>query len=117
MNFLVDAQLPRRLARRLREANHDAVHTLDLPNGNRSTDAEICEISARDQRIVITKDADFVSSFLLSHRPYKLLLISVGNIRNADLETLFVRQIPANAVAFAAHDYIELNRSVLVVHD
>jgi hypothetical protein len=44
-------------------------------------------------------------------------LISVGNIRNADLETLFVRQIPANAVAFAAHDYIELNRSVLVVHD
>jgi transposase len=28
MKFLVDAQLPRRLAYRLREAGHDALHTL-----------------------------------------------------------------------------------------
>jgi hypothetical protein len=40
MNFLVDAQLPRRLARRLQEAGHDALHTLDLPAGNRTTDSE-----------------------------------------------------------------------------
>ncbi len=100
MSFLIDAQLPRRLAHRLRDAGHDTLHTLDLPKGNRSTDAEICEISARDQRIVITKDADFVNSFLLGRGPYKLLLISVGNIRNADLETLFVPQIPAIAAAF-----------------
>ncbi len=36
MNFLVDAQLPRRLARILTGAGHDAVHTLDLPNANRT---------------------------------------------------------------------------------
>jgi predicted nuclease of predicted toxin-antitoxin system len=36
MKFLVDAQLPRRLIHRLREAGHDAIHTLDLPDGNRS---------------------------------------------------------------------------------
>lgn len=65
---------------------------------------------------IITKDADSVSSFLLAHQPYKLLLISVGNIRNADLEMLFVRQIPAIAAAFAAHDYVELNRAALIVH-
>jgi predicted nuclease of predicted toxin-antitoxin system len=41
VNFLVDAQLPRRLALRLRDAQHDVLHTLDLPNGNRTTDAEI----------------------------------------------------------------------------
>jgi len=45
MNFLVDAQLPRRLAYRLRDAGHDALHTLDLPKRNRTTDAEIHEIS------------------------------------------------------------------------
>jgi predicted nuclease of predicted toxin-antitoxin system len=33
MKFLVDAQLPRRLTYRLREAGHDALHTLDLPAG------------------------------------------------------------------------------------
>ena len=29
MKFLVDAQLPRRLARRLQAAGHDAIHTID----------------------------------------------------------------------------------------
>lgn len=69
MNFLVDAQLPKRLAFRLRDAGHDALHTLDLPPGNRSTDAEILAIAARDVRIVVTQDADFINSFVLSHQP------------------------------------------------
>ncbi|MFL6282520.1 MAG: DUF5615 family PIN-like protein [Pyrinomonadaceae bacterium] len=30
MKFLVDAQLPRRLVRRLREAGHEALHMLDF---------------------------------------------------------------------------------------
>lgn len=85
MNFLVDAQLPRRLAYRLRELGHSATHTLDLPHQNRTTDAEICEISVRERRVVITKDADFVDTFLLIGKPYKLLLISTGNISNTEL--------------------------------
>jgi len=116
MNFLVDAQLPRRLAYRLRDAGHDALHTLDLPKRNRTTDAEIYEISARERRVVITKDADFVNSFLLARKPYKLLLISTGNIKNADLEALFVPQISAIAAGFTTHDYIELTRTALVFH-
>jgi hypothetical protein len=31
MKFLVDAQLPRRLANWLNEAGHDTLHTFDLP--------------------------------------------------------------------------------------
>jgi predicted nuclease of predicted toxin-antitoxin system len=85
MKFLVDAQLPRRLIYRLREAGHDALHTLDLPAGNRTTDAEINAVSLREGRIVITKDADFVSSFIVSREPHKLLLISTGNSSNAEL--------------------------------
>jgi predicted nuclease of predicted toxin-antitoxin system len=34
MKFIVDAQLPRRLARELVAAGHDAVHTLYLAKGN-----------------------------------------------------------------------------------
>jgi predicted nuclease of predicted toxin-antitoxin system len=45
MKFLVDAQLPRRLVHQLREAGHDAIHTLDLPHKNRTTDAEILDVS------------------------------------------------------------------------
>jgi predicted nuclease of predicted toxin-antitoxin system len=41
MKFLVDAQLPRRLAHRLRDRGHDALHTLDLERGNRTPDRQL----------------------------------------------------------------------------
>jgi predicted nuclease of predicted toxin-antitoxin system len=74
MKFLIDAQLPRRLVKRFREAGFEAIHTLDLPLGNRTPDAEINDLSIREQYVVVTKDADFVSSFHLHRRPDKLLL-------------------------------------------
>lgn len=55
MKFLVDAQLPRRLAWRLREAGHDALHTLDLSDGNRTADMEINDLSVDQGFVVITK--------------------------------------------------------------
>jgi len=66
MKFLVDAHLPRRLARSIQAAGHDAIHTLDLPDGNRTTDSQINALCESEQRVLITKDADFVNSFLLS---------------------------------------------------
>ena len=86
MKFLVDAQLPRRLAGWLAAAGCDAVHTLDLPDGNRTTDQQVIEVANREQRAVVTKDADFVDSHVLHARPAKLLLVSTGNISNRDLE-------------------------------
>ena len=73
MKFLVDAQLPRRLAQWLCDLGHDVVHTVDLPLGNRTPDNVICELSENEQRVVITKDADFVASFMLRRLPPKLL--------------------------------------------
>ena len=67
-----------------------------------------------EDRIVITKDSDFVQSFLLTGRP-RLLLISTGNISNADLERLLRGSLPASA--FNAHKYVELGRTSLLVHE
>jgi predicted nuclease of predicted toxin-antitoxin system len=39
------------------------LHTLDLPDTNRTSDARINELSVAEQHIVVTKDADFVNSF------------------------------------------------------
>ena len=100
----------------MREAGHDAIHTLDLSDGNRTTDDTINAISEQEQRVVITKDADFVDSFLVLGKPYKLLLISTGNITNVDLEALFVPNIPAIAGGFLTHDYLELSRTALITH-
>lgn len=116
MKFLVDAQLPKRLASAISEQNHDVLHTLDLPKGNKTTDTQINELSVREQRIVVTKDADFVTSFLLSKIPYKLLLISTGNITNSELEALLIPQLEKLVEAFQEHHFVELNRTSMVIH-
>lgn len=115
MNFLIDAQLPRRIAGWLVAAGCDAVHTLDLPHVNRTTDEQINELAEQEQRAVLTKDADFVDSHLLHHRPAKLLLISTGNISNRDLEAMMVPLIPDIIREFQSHDFLELGRTGILV--
>jgi len=116
VRFLVDAQLPHRFAAWLRAQGHDALHTLDLPDRNRTPDAVITALSDRESRIVVTKDADFVDSFILRHEPEKLLLISTGNITNSELEALLHANLATIVTAFAASDFIELNRAGVIVH-
>jgi predicted nuclease of predicted toxin-antitoxin system len=116
MKFLFDAQLPRRLVDRLRQSGVDAMHTLELPHGNRTPDSELNELSITTQRVLVTKDSDFVDSFLLYQQPWKLLLVSTGNISNAELEALFLENIGRMAEAFGSFDFIEINRNNLVFH-
>jgi predicted nuclease of predicted toxin-antitoxin system len=116
MKFLVDAQLPRRLVSRLREAGHEAIHTLDLPLGNHTPDSIINELSLSEGYIVATKDTDFVNSFHLHRRPYKLLLISTGNIRNSELEALFTSNLESIAANFDQFSFIEINRASVIFH-
>lgn len=70
----------------------------------------------KEQRVVITKDADFVNSFLISGAPCKLLLISTGNINNRELVAIFAEHIGVIQDALEAYDYIELTRTTLIEH-
>lgn len=116
MKFLVDAQLPRRLARLLQNAGHDTVHTRELSAGNSTPDSSINALSIAEQRVVITKDADFVQSFLLQSQPYKLLLVATGNIKNADLEALFQQHLSQLVDLLQTYSYIELGRDAIIIH-
>ncbi|MGJ3254090.1 MAG: DUF5615 family PIN-like protein [Elainellaceae cyanobacterium] len=116
MKFLIDAQLPIRLARLLREAGYDIIHTRELPQQNATPDSIINSISIQEERIVITKDSDFVDSFLTVQQPYKLLLITTGNIKNTDLEILFTTNLSLIVDLLSRHNYIELSRDSVIVH-
>lgn len=116
MKFLVDAHLPRRLALFLQQAGYDAIHTLDLVRSDRTPDALINQVSLAEQRIVITKDADFVDSFWLRQEPWKLLLVSTGNIRNTDLLALFQANLDHITDGFASFDFIEISRTTVIFH-
>ncbi len=116
MKFIVDAQLPVRLARFLGSAGYDTIHTKDLPDKNATSDTEINAVSIRDERIVITKDSDFLNSFLTIKEPYKLLLVTTGNINNLELEELFAANLQSLVELFNSHDYIEMTRDSIIVH-
>ena len=116
MKLLVDAQLPRRLSAQLRQAGFEVTHTLDLPEGNRTTDQALTNLSIAEQAVVITKDSDFVGSFLLRREPWKLLLVSTGNIRNDELLSLFQLNIAQIADSFKAFDFIEINQTSMICH-
>ena len=80
MRFFVDANLPFKFAKNLKNRGFDTLHTDDLPNRERTTDNEIREISVEQERIVITKDSDFVDSHLIQGIPNKLLIITTGQL-------------------------------------
>ena len=116
MKFVVDAQLPQRLARELAAGGHDVTHTLDLPLGNKTPDGDIVALAAREGRVVVTKDSDFVTSFLLHGRPRKLLLISTGNISNDALSRLITANVIAVENALKQHDFVELSTTAITIH-
>lgn len=115
MKFLIDAQLPARLAEFLTGAGHDAIHTAELPDGNRSTDQQIAEFADADGRIVITKDRDFRGGHLLARSPRQLLIIATGNITNNALLALFTLHHDAIVASLDQADLVELSQDALVL--
>jgi predicted nuclease of predicted toxin-antitoxin system len=89
---------------------------LTCPKPTGPPDHEINELSIRESRIVATKDSDFVDSLLLRRQPFKLLLVTTGNLRNAELEHLFLANLESIVEALATHDYVELSRSAVILH-
>jgi predicted nuclease of predicted toxin-antitoxin system len=89
---------------------------LDLPQQNATRDSEINTISRQQERIVVTKDRDFLDSFLLRQQPYKLLLVTTGNITNSELVELFAKNLSQLADLFEQYSLIEINRDDIIVH-
>jgi predicted nuclease of predicted toxin-antitoxin system len=115
MKFVVDAHLPPKLCAVLSAAGHDAIHTSQLAASNQTPDEMISQLSLAEQRVVVTKDADFYHSHLLHGKPWKLLLVRTGNISTRDLTELFQRHLPAVAAAFDGNSLVELDRQAVQI--
>jgi predicted nuclease of predicted toxin-antitoxin system len=114
MKFIVDAQLPYGIALFLREKGFDALHTNDLPDKERTSDSEIRCISVSENRIVITKDYDFVDSQILMKIPEKLLLVTTGNIKNRQLFDLWRNNWELVIHLFETWNFVRLSREDVV---
>ncbi|PIV57620.1 MAG: hypothetical protein COS14_13830 [Bacteroidetes bacterium CG02_land_8_20_14_3_00_31_25] len=80
--FIIDTQLPPKLANHLTNKGTDTIHTTFFNNGHLLKDKEIIDIAINEKRIIITKDNDFLDYFIIKGSPPKIILLECGNIRN-----------------------------------
>jgi predicted nuclease of predicted toxin-antitoxin system len=116
VKFLIDAQLPKSLSDLLISKGHDSVHTLELPNANLTSDAEVLAVSKLESRIVVSKDSDFLESYLLTNSPDKLVLVKTGNIKNIDLLLIFENNLNKLCSLLSENSLIEINKAEIIVH-
>lgn len=91
------------------------MHTIGLPDGNRSTDSQVAQRADTDSRIVATKDQDFRDGHLLGQSPRKLLVVATGNITNDALLSLFELHLDAIVSALGEADFVELTQDALAL--
>ena len=96
---------------------HEAIHTLDLPAGNRTSDQAICIHADALEAVVVTKDADFVINRTLRGSPQRLLVIATGNIGNRSLLYLIETNLRTIEQALATPAHVELSRVLLTIHE
>lgn len=99
MRFLVDAQLPPALARRLETLGHTAEHVVDCGLALASDDV-IRDHAARVGAVIVTKDEDFAIRQLLSGGP-SVVWLRLGNTRRAALLNRIEADLPEIVAAFA----------------
>lgn len=90
MKFLLDHQLPLRLAMYLRRRGHDCVCASDLGFGN-TDDAAIWAHCIREERVLISKDEDFIHLAVRKNDVGRLVWVRLGNCHNAVLVAAFDR--------------------------
>ena len=116
MRFIIDAQLPPRIAIWLNEYGHDAIHTDDLPLGNKTSDITIAERSVSEDRIVITKDTDFMKMHMIKEIPELILFITTGNLRNSQLIMVFEQNTDRIVAIFAnGNRIVELSDEKIII--
>jgi predicted nuclease of predicted toxin-antitoxin system len=114
VKFLIDAQLPARLADYLKGAGHEAVHTTELPDGNRATDNQLVQRADAEGRVVVTKDQDFRRS-PAGGVAASAALVATGNITNNALLSLFELHLGAIVSSFEEADFVELSHNALAL--
>jgi predicted nuclease of predicted toxin-antitoxin system len=81
VRLLIDAQLPPRLARRLRDLGHDAVHVGEIGLAA-ATDKVVWDAAIERRAILVTKDQDFAVVRAISADGPAIVWVRLGTTTN-----------------------------------
>ena len=99
--FLVDAQLPPALARKIAGMGHAAEHLLDV-DLLESSDSRIWDYALANGSVIITKDEDFAIRASVSKASPPIVWVRIGNCPNARLLAWFEKEMPSVIAALDA---------------
>lgn len=105
MKLLLDNQLPTGLAVFLSKKGMDCEHVLDVGLAE-ATDAKLCQYAFDNQRIIVSKDEDFL---YLANRPrvkLQFVWVRLGNCRTAALLEAFESVWPRVESALRAGEQV-----------
>lgn len=94
MKVLLDVHISFKVSKILQSIGYETIHVNSLPNKWYSSDAEITKFADENEMILISKDQDFLNSYLINKKPFRLVKINLGNISNKDLIELIHKILP-----------------------
>lgn len=99
--FLVDAQLPPALARKIAGMGYAAEHLLDV-GLLESSDSQIWDYALANDTVILTKDEDFAIRASVSKASPSIVWVRIGNCPNARLLAWFEKEMPSVIAALDA---------------
>jgi predicted nuclease of predicted toxin-antitoxin system len=94
VRFLVDENLPPRLAKLLAASGHDAVHVRDLAAAS-APDSAIMALAADQDRVIVSADTDFGALLAQARatRPSVILVREIMSLHPAELASVILGQL------------------------
>jgi predicted nuclease of predicted toxin-antitoxin system len=99
VKFLLDAQLPPKLTRALTRSGHVGLHVYECGLLT-AKDREIWKYAAKQNAVIITKDADFAA--LRGARGPAIVWLRLGNVSNDALVAAVMGALPEIVAALEA---------------
>jgi predicted nuclease of predicted toxin-antitoxin system len=98
VKFLLDAQLPPRLAKELARAGHEAKHVYECGLLT-AKDRDIWQFATKEGTAIITKDSDFAAMRMRSPSGPAVVWLRLGNVSNDQLIKSLLSALPEIAEA------------------
>ena len=86
------------------------------PEKNKTKDGYIAKLANEEERVVITKDVDFLESFIVKSEPKKLVIVKTGNIVNRQLLKLFEENLEVLQEMISRSNLVEISRTEIAEH-